>query len=87
MQLTYGEIEDILNLKYIPTKRTGYSLNAGIYEVFDLNNTLLYNLPDNVKVSVAIEDVRLKSSLKIIHTLKFTEKSFFCTILGLTRSR
>ena len=29
-QLTYDEIMDILDLKYIPTKRTGYSLNPGI---------------------------------------------------------
>ena len=39
MQLTYDEIIDILDLKYLPTKRTGYSLNLGIYEVVDLNNT------------------------------------------------
>ena len=31
MPLTYDEIMDILDLKYIPTKRTGYSLNPGIY--------------------------------------------------------
>ena len=30
MQLTYDEIIDDLNLKYIPTKRTGYSLNPCI---------------------------------------------------------
>ena len=35
MQLTYNETIDILDLKYIPTKRTGYSLNPGIYEVSD----------------------------------------------------
>ena len=35
MQLTYDEIVDILDLKYIPTKRTDYSLNSGIYEVVD----------------------------------------------------
>ena len=29
-QLTYDEIIDVLDLKYIPTKRTGYSLNPGI---------------------------------------------------------
>ena len=29
-QLTYDEIMDILNLKYIPTKRTGYSLDPSI---------------------------------------------------------
>ena len=40
MRLSYDEIMDILDLKYIPTKRTGYSLNPGIYEVVDLNNTL-----------------------------------------------
>ena len=46
MQLTYDEIIDILDLKYIPTKRTGYSLNLGIYEAVDLNNTLKHILPD-----------------------------------------
>ena len=87
LQLTYDEILDILDLKYIPTKRTGYSLNSGIYEVVDLNNTSKHILPDNVKVSVTIDDVRLKSKLKSNQTLIFTEKSFFFTILGFTRSR
>ena len=87
MRLSYDEIMDILDLKYIPTKRTGYSLNPGIYEVSDLNNTLKYMLPDNVKVSVTIDDIRLKSNLKTNQTLIFTEKSFFYTILGFTQSR
>ena len=86
-QLTYDEIMDILDLKYIPTKRTGYSLNPGIYEVVDLNNTLKYILPDNVKVNVTIDDIRLKANLKTNQTLIFTGKSFFYTILGFTRSR
>ena len=47
-QLTYDEIMDILDLKIIPTKRTGYSLDPGIYEVIDLNNTLKNILPNNV---------------------------------------
>ena len=87
MQLTYDEIMNILDLKYIPTKRTGYSLNPGIYEVVDLNNTLKYKLPDNVKVNVTIDDIRLKSNLKTNQTLIFTEKSFFYSILGFTRSQ
>ena len=87
MQRIYDEIIDILDLKYIPTKRIGYSLNPGIYEVVDLNNTSKYKLPDIVKVNITIEDVRLKSNLKINQTLIFTEKSFFYTILGFTRSR
>ena len=87
MQLPYDEIIDILDLKYISTKRMGYSLKPGIYEVVDLNNTLKHILPDNVKVSVTIDDVRLKSNSKINQTLIFTEKSFFYTILGFARSR
>ena len=64
MRLSYDEIMDILDLKYIPTKRTGYSLDPSIYEVIDLNNTLKYILPDKVKVDVTIDDIRLKANLK-----------------------
>ena len=87
MQLTYDEIIDVLDLKYISTKRIGYSLNPGIYEIIDLNNTLKHILPDNVEISIRIDDIRLKSNLKINQTLIFTEKSFFYTILGFTQSR
>ena len=86
MQLTYDEFIHILDLKYIPTKRTGYSLNPGIYEVVDLNNTLKYISTDNVKVSDSIDDVRLKSILKINQTLIFTEKYFFYTIIDFLQS-
>ena len=87
MQLTYDEIIDVLDLKYISTYGIGYSLNPGIYEIVDLNNTLKHILPDNVKVNVTIDDIRLKSNIKINQTLIFTEKSFFYTILGFTQSR
>ena len=39
-KLTYDEIMDILDLKYIPTKRMGYSIEPKIYNVVDLNKTL-----------------------------------------------
>ena len=65
MQLTYDEIIDILDLENIPTERTGYSLIPVAYAVVDLKNTLKHILPDNVKVSVTIDDVRLQSNLKI----------------------
>ena len=87
MRLSYDEIIDILDLKYIPTKRTGYSLNPGIYEVVDLNNTLNHILPDNEKVNITIDDIKLKSNLNTNQTLLFTERSFFYTILGFTQSR
>ena len=87
MRLSYDEIMNILDLKYIRTKRTGYSLDPGFYEVDDLNNTLKYIFPDNVKIVVTIDEIRLKSNLEINQTLIFTEKSFFSTILGFTQSR
>ena len=77
MKRKYDEDIDILDLKYIPTKRTGIFLNPVFYEVIDLNNTLINTLPDNVKVNIAIDNIRLKSKLKINQTLIFTEKSFF----------
>ena len=86
LQLTYDEIMNILDLKYVPTKRTGYSLNPGIYEVVDLNNLLKNISPNNVKVNITIDDIRLKSNLKTNQTLLFTNKSFFYTILGYTQS-
>ena len=76
-QLTCDESIDILDLKYIPKKEIGSSLNPGIYEVIDLNNTLKFVLTDNVEVGVTIDDVRLKSNLKYNQVLIFTEKSFF----------
>ena len=42
--------------------------------------------PDNVKVTITIDDIRLKTILKINQTLKFTKKSFFHTFLGFTQS-
>ena len=76
MQLTHDEIIDTLDLKYIRTKRTSFSLNPVFFEVIDLSNTWKYILPDIVKLRVTIDDVRLKSNLKTSQTLIFTEKSF-----------
>ena len=92
MQLTYDEIIDVFDLKYISTERRGYSLNPGLYEVNDLNNMLKHILPESVKVNsvkvnVTIDDIRIESNLKINQTLIFTEKYFFYTILGFTQSR
>ena len=60
MQLTYDEMIGILDQKCNSTKRTGCSLNQGVYEVIDLKNALKYILPDNVKVSNTFDDVRLQ---------------------------
>ena len=86
MQLTYNEIIDILDLEYIPTKRIGYSINPNINNVVDLNNTLKNFLPNNVKISVTIDEKKYKSNLKTNQLLIFTNKSFLYTILGFTQS-
>ena len=85
-QLTYDEIIDLLDLKYNATKRTGYSLNPGIYEITDIYETLEHILPDNVKVSITIDDIRIKSILNFNKTLIFTKKFSFYRILGFTQS-
>ena len=85
-KLTYDEIINILDLKYIPTKRTSYSIEPNIYNVIDLNNTLKNILPDNVKINVTIDERKYKTDLKINQTLIFTDKSFFYSILGFTQS-
>ena len=86
MRLSYDEIMDILDLKYIPTKRMGYSIEPNIYNVVDLNKTLKNILPDNVKINISIDERKYKTDLKINQTLIFTNKSFFYTILGFTQS-
>ena len=85
-KLTYDEIMNILDLKYIPTKRTGYSIEPNIYNVVDLNKTLKNILPNNVKIDITIDERKYKTDLKINQTLIFTNKSFFYTILGFTQS-
>ena len=86
MQLTNDEIMDILGLKYVPTKRIGYSLKPNLYEISDINETLKNILPDNVKIIVTIDEGKYKTDIKINQTLLFTNKSFFYTILGFTQS-
>ena len=85
-RLTYDEIIDILDLKYIPTKKTGYSIQPNIYNVVDLNKTLKNILPNNVKINVTIDEKKNKTDSKINQTLIFTNKSFFYTVLGFTQS-
>ena len=86
MRLSYDEVMNILDLKYIPTKKIGYSIEPNIYNVVDLNKTLKNILPNNIKINVSIDERKYKTDLKINQTLIFTNKSFFYTILGFTQS-
>ena len=59
MQLTYDEIIIIADQKTIPSKIIGYSLQPGTYKISNLNETLVYILPDNAKVTTTFDDMRL----------------------------
>ena len=86
MELLYGEIENIIDMKYIDASSTGYTFPPGIYEITDINLMLKSLLPDEVKVKISVDDVRVKSNLTGNKTKQFTEKSFFYTILGFSQS-
>ena len=57
LQLTYDEIVDILNLKYIPTTTIGYTLPPSLYEIIDIDIMLKSFLPKEVKLKITIADV------------------------------
>ena len=62
-QLTYDEVIDVLDLKYVASRRTGQSRHQGVYEVSKINKILEHILPNNVKLSITIDDIRLKLNL------------------------
>ena len=77
MELTYVEIVNILDVKYIAGSTTGYTLPPGIYEITGINMMLKSLLPNEVKVNITIDDFRLKSNLTTNKTIRFTKKFFF----------
>ena len=76
-RLPSDEIIDIFDMKFIPTKRTAYSIPPGMYEIFDINFMLKNLLPKKLKGDITNDDVRLKPNLKINQTVNITEMSFF----------
>ena len=86
MALTYDEIVDILNVKYFAGSINGYTLQPGIFEISEINLKLKSSLPEEVKVKITNDDIRLRSNLTTNRKTTFTKKSFFYTILGFTQS-
>ena len=77
IEVTYDEIVDIMDVKYIAAATIGHTLQAGIYEITDINLMLKSLLPDGIKVIIANDDNRLKSNLTTNKTKCFSEKIFF----------
>ena len=61
-------------------------MNPGFYEVSDLNKTLKCTLPDVVKVSSTIDDIRIKCNLKNNQTLILLKNVLFYSFLGFIQS-
>ena len=72
MELTYDAFVDILDIKCIAASTIGYTLPLGTYEFSDLNLMLKSLLSNEVKVNITIDDIRLRSNLITIKTIKFT---------------
>ena len=86
LQLTYNEIMDIFDVKYIAGPTSGYTLPPGVYEISDNNFMLKSFLPGKIKVNNTIDDIRLKSNLTTNKTIKFTKKFFFLHNNSFTQS-
>ena len=69
MQLTYEEIIDILDIEYIAGSTNGYTLPPGVYVVSDLKLMLKSLLHDDVKVSLTMDDIGLRSNLTANKTI------------------
>ena len=67
-QLTYHKFAEIRDTKYTRTTSIGYTLLKRIFEISDLNLVLKCLPPENVKVSVTIDDFRLKYNLNTNET-------------------
>ena len=86
IELTYHEIADIVDTKYIGAKTTGYTLPPVIYEISDLTLMIKFLLPDDIKIYIAIDDIRLKINLLTNKLKSFTQRSFLDTKLDFTQS-
>ena len=86
MELSYDEIVDIVDVKYIAGSTIGYIIPPAKYEITDINWMIKSLLPNKIKVKITIDDIRLISNLATNNTIGYTKRSFFNAILGFTLS-
>ena len=77
---------DISDINFFPSQRTGYTISPEKNETSDINKTLEILIPDIVKISITIDNIRLGSNSNINQTLIFIGKSYFDPILGFFQS-
>ena len=76
MELTYNEIEIILDMKYRDTSTTAFTFPQSIFAISDVELVVKSILPEEVKVVIRNDDIKLKPNLTTNKTFRFTEKSF-----------
>ena len=58
-----NEIVDILDVKCTNGAIIGFVVPAKKYETTDINSMIKFLIPDEVKVHIIIDDIRLRTSL------------------------
>ena len=86
MELSYHEIPEKLDAKYIAASFTEYTLPPGLFENSNINLILKSLHPGDKKIKITIDDIRYRSILAINKSVRFTSKKVFCTKLGFTQS-
>ena len=75
--LTYEVFVDLLEIKYNAGSTNGYRLPPCIIKTSDLNLMLRSLIPNEVKLSITIDDISLRSNITTKTTLKYTNSLFF----------
>ena len=82
MVLTYEDIFDKFDIKYIAGSTLGYTLTPSKNRVSVFNSMLKSLVPNEVKKNLTIDDTRPRSKLTTNETRRFFMKSFSNTILN-----
>ena len=69
----------MIDMNYVDTSTTGYTLAPGIYESNDINLMLKSLIPDEAKANATNDDIRLTMNLTTNKTNIFTRKNLFST--------
>ena len=72
-ELKNPDIAELFDTKYVATTSLRYTLPRGIYGISDSNSLLKSSLPDDVKVDITIDDIRLRSNLTTNKTTRLTK--------------
>ena len=76
-ELPHHEVAEIIDTKHFDASSTGLSLEPGKNRISEINLFLKSLLSVEVKVSLTINDFRLRSNLTTKKSKRFTEKWFF----------